>query len=254
MNDAFGHPQSAVVLGGTSDIAREIIALLVADRCETVVLAGRDGHALKRVLQTVYEAGAKSVEAVAFDATDVERAETTVEECFEAAHGHVDLVIMAVGELGQQLADEANVRRVARMLTVNFTWPAAAISAVATRLQAQGHGTIVVLSSVAGVRVRRANFLYGSAKAGLDAYAQGLGESLRGSGVSLHIVRPGFVMTKMTTGRSAVLFAVEPDVVAAAVVQGMERGQRVIWTPTILRVLFFFFRLLPDSAWRRLRG
>jgi decaprenylphospho-beta-D-erythro-pentofuranosid-2-ulose 2-reductase len=215
-------------------------------------LAGRDDHALQRVLQTVCEAGAKSVQAVAFDATEVESAATTIAECFEAAHGHVDLVIMAVGELGQQLADEADVRRVAQMLTINFTWPAAAISAVASRLKAQGHGTIVVLSSVAGVRVRRANFLYGSAKAGLDAYAQGLAESLRGSGVSLHIVRPGFVMTKMTAGRSAVLFAVEPDVVAAAVVHGMERDHPVIWTPSILRALFFFFRLLPHSVWRRL--
>jgi decaprenylphospho-beta-D-erythro-pentofuranosid-2-ulose 2-reductase len=254
MNDAFGHPQSAVVLGGTSDIAREIIGLLVADRCKTIVLAGRDHDALEHARHAIREAGAKCVEAVAFDATEVERAETTVDECFGAAQGHVDLVIMAVGELGQQLADEADVGRVAKMLTVNFTWPAAAMSAVATRLQAQGHGTIVVLSSVAGVRVRRANFLYGSAKAGLDAYAQGLAESLRGSGVSLHIVRPGFVMTKMTTGRSAAMFAVEPDVVAAAVVHGMERGHRVIWTPTILRVLFFFFRLLPHSVWRRLRG
>jgi decaprenylphospho-beta-D-erythro-pentofuranosid-2-ulose 2-reductase len=140
------------------------------------------------------------------------------------------------------------------MVTVNFTWPAAAMSAAATRLRAQGHGTIVVLSSVAGVRVRRANFLYGSAKAGLDAYAQGLADSLRGSGILVHIVRPGFVMTKMTTGRAAAPFAVEPDVVAAAVVQGIERGQRVIWTPTILRVLFLFLRLLPHSVWRRLRG
>jgi decaprenylphospho-beta-D-erythro-pentofuranosid-2-ulose 2-reductase len=254
MNDAFGHPQSVVVLGGTSDIAREIIALLVADRCRTVVLAGRNEAALEQVAEVSHAAGANAVETVAFDATEVERAETTVDECFEVAHGHVDLVIMAVGELGQQLADEAEVDRIARMVTVNFTWPVAAMTAAATRLRAQGHGAIVVLSSVAGVRVRRANFLYGSAKAGLDAYAQGLAESLRGSGVSLHIVRPGFVMTKMTRGRSAPPFAVEPEVVAAAVVQGIERGHRVIWTPTTLRVLFFFFRLLPHSVWRRLRG
>src|ERR1700722_20048833 len=150
MNDAFGHPQSAVVLGGTSDIAREIVGLLVADRCTTIVLAGRDGHALERVRQATRHAGAKSVEMVAFDATDVERVDNIIAECFVVAHGDVDLVIMAVGELGQQLVDEADVERVATMLTVNFTWPAAAMSAVATRLRAQGHGSIVVLSSVAG--------------------------------------------------------------------------------------------------------
>jgi decaprenylphospho-beta-D-erythro-pentofuranosid-2-ulose 2-reductase len=254
VNDAFGHPQSVVVLGGTSEIAGKIIALLVADRCRTVVLAGRDDSALERTAKILRGSGAEAVELVAFDATEVERAEATVAECFEVAHGHVDLVIMAVGELGQQLIDENDVDRIARMVTVNFTWPVASMTAAAARLRAQGHGAIVVLSSVAGVRIRRANFLYGSAKAGLDAYAQGVAESLRGSGVSVHIVRPGFVMTKMTKGRSAALFAVEPDVVAAAVVRGMERGQRVIWTPTVLRVLFFFFRLLPHSVWRRLRG
>jgi decaprenylphospho-beta-D-erythro-pentofuranosid-2-ulose 2-reductase len=254
MNDAFGHPQSVVVLGGTSEIAREIIALLVADRCRTVVLAGRDADALERVAKSLGCSGANAVETVVFDATDVEGAEATVAECFEVAHGHVDLVIMAVGELGQQLVDENDVDRVVRMVTVNFTWPAAAISAAAARLRAQGHGTVIVLSSVAGVRVRRSNFLYGSAKAGLDAYAQGVAESLRGSGVAVHIVRPGFVMTKMTRGRTAMPFAVEPEVVATAVMQGMERGQRVIWTPTILRSLFFCFRLLPQSVWRRLRG
>jgi decaprenylphospho-beta-D-erythro-pentofuranosid-2-ulose 2-reductase len=254
MNDAFGHPQSVVVLGGTSDIAREIIGLLVADRCRTVVMAGRNHDALEAVARTVRWAGAKIVEIVAFDATEVERVDAVIAECFEVAQGHVDLVIMAVGELGQQLTDEIDVARIAKMLTVNFTWPAAVMSAAALRLQEQGHGTIVVLSSVAGVRVRRANFLYGSAKAGLDAYAQGLAESLRGSGVSVHIVRPGFVMTKMTRGRSTAPFAVEPDVVASDVVHGIERGQRVIWTPTFLRVLFFFFRLLPHTVWRRLRG
>ena len=87
------------------------------------------------------------------------------------------------------------------MMTVNLTWPAAALSAVAARLQRQGHGRIVVLSSVAGFRIRRSNFVYGSAKAGLDNFATGLGESLRGTGVSVHIVRPGFVHTKMTAGR-----------------------------------------------------
>lgn len=254
MNDAFGHPQSVVVFGGTSEIAREIMALVVADRCRAVVLAGRDENALEQVAKTLRSAGASTVEAVGFDATKPERAESTVTQCFEAAQGQVDLVIMAVGELGHQLTDENDVDRVARMVTVNFTWPAAAMTAAAARLRAQGHGAIVVLSSVAGVRVRRANFIYGSAKAGLDAYAQGPFEPLHGSGVSVHIVRPGFVMTKMTRGHQAAFFAVEPDVVAAAVVQGVERGQRVIWTPAVLRVLFLFFRLLPHSVWRRLRG
>ena len=177
-----------------------------------------------------------------------------VRRCVEAAAEPMDLVIMAVGELGEQEGDEQDPDRVARMVTVNLTWPAAALTALASRLRAQGHGRIVVLSSVAGYRVRRANFVYGSTKAGLDAFASGLDEAVRDAGVSVHVVRPGFVHTKMTEGRPAAPFAVGPDRVAADVVRGIARGQTVIWSPGLLRFVFGVFRLLPQALWRRLPG
>ena len=138
------------------------------------------------------------VETVTFDASTLDDVDKTVMRCFEAAAEPVDLVVVAVGELGSQAVDEMDPDRVARMMTVNLTWPAAALSAVAGRMRRQGHGRIIVLSSVAGFRIRRSNFIYGSAKAGLDGFALGLAEALRGTGVSVHIVRPGFVHTKMT--------------------------------------------------------
>ena len=146
---------------------------------------------------------------VTFDASTLDDVDKTVVRCFQAAAESVDLVIVAVGELGSQAEDETDPDRIARMMTVNLTWPAAALSAVADQLRQQGHGRIIVLSSVAGFRIRRSNFVYGSAKAGLDGFAQGLGEALRGTGVSMHIVRPGFVRTKMTAGRTPAPFAVE---------------------------------------------
>ena len=118
----------------------------------------------------------------------------------------------------------------------------------------QGHGRILVLSSVAGYRVRRSNFVYGAAKAGLDGFAKGLGEAVRGTGVSVHVVRPGFVRTKMTEGRPAAPFAVGPDRVAEDVVRGLERGQAVIWSPGVLRAVFGVLGLLPDAIWRKLPG
>ena len=114
------------------------------------------------------------VQTVIFDAGTLDDVEKTVMTCFEAVGEPVDLVIVAVGELGLQAADEADPDRVARMVTVNFSWPAAALSSVAARLRLQGGGRIIVLSSVAGYRVRRSNFVYGSAKAGLDGFAAGL--------------------------------------------------------------------------------
>lgn len=253
MNDAFGHPQSVVVLGGSSDIAREIVALLAVDRCRSVVLAGRNGTLLGQAARALRESVAH-VETVQFDAAETETADKAVVQCFEAAGEDVDMVIVAVGELGHQEMDETDTSRIVRMLTVNLAWPAAAMSAAAAQLKRQGHGRIVVLSSVAGYRVRRSNYVYGSAKAGLDGFAQGLAESLRGTGVSVHIVRPGFVRTKMTTGRPAVPFTVGPDRVAADIVRGLRGGKAVIWSPGILRWVFGTLRLVPQALWRRMPG
>ena len=128
------------------------------------------------------------------------------------------------------------------------------MAAAAAQLTRQGHGRIVVLSSVAGYRVRRSNYVYGSAKAGLDGFALGLGESLRGTGVSVHIVRPGFVRTKMTTGRPPVPFTVGPDRVAADTVRGLRSAKTVIWSPGVLKWVVGPLRLLPQALWRRLPG
>ena len=254
MIDAFGRPQSALVLGGTSEIAQCIMRRLVAERCRTVVLAGRDREALETAAKELTGAGATSAPVVTLEATDLDGAAGVVGEAFEAAGGQVDLVLVAVGLLGQQERDELDPVRVAEVAGVNFTWPAAALAEVARRLREQGTGRIVVLSSVAGVRTRRANYVYGSAKAGLDGYATGLAEALRGSGVVLQVVRPGFVHTKMTAGRPAAPFATTPEAVAEGVVRGLARGAPVIWVPPLLQWAFAVMANLPQAVWRRLPG
>jgi decaprenylphospho-beta-D-erythro-pentofuranosid-2-ulose 2-reductase len=253
VNDAFGHPQCVVVLGGTSDIALSLVRRLAAARCRSVVLAGRDAARLERAAAEL----APSVERTAtmtFDALQPGAAGDTVTRCFEAAREEVDLVVVAVGELGHQDEDETDAARVSRMFTVNTTWPVAAMTVAARLLRDQGHGRILVLSSVAGYRVRRSNFVYGSSKAGLDGFAQGLGEAVRGTGISVHVLRPGFVRTKMTEGRPAAPFAVGPERVADDAIRGLERGQPVIWSPGALRGVFGLLGLLPAAMWRRLPG
>ena len=253
MDDAFGSPQSVVVLGGTSDIATAIVSRLVAARTRTVVLAGRDPGRLASAAAALGPAGA-TARTVVFDAADVADAGPAVDRCFEAAGDDVDLVLVAVGLLGEPADHEEDAAGVAEMAAVNYTWPAAAMAAAAGRLRAQGHGRIVVLSSVAGVRVRRANYVYGAAKAGLDGFALGLGDALRGSGVTVQVVRPGFVRSRMTTGRRAAPFATEPAEVAEAVMRGIASGAPVIWAPPILRWVFLVMRHLPAPIWRRLPG
>ena len=173
MNDAFGRPQSVVVLGGTSDIAMALVDAFVAGPCGTVVLAARDIEALDRAAQRARAGGAEAVETVSFDAADVTQAPATVARCFDAARHGVDLVVVVLGLLGESERDASNPERIVEVITTNFTWPAAAMGAAALRLRAQGHGRILVLSSVAAVRARQANFLYGSAKAGLDGFCSG---------------------------------------------------------------------------------
>ncbi|MGH9087582.1 MAG: decaprenylphospho-beta-D-erythro-pentofuranosid-2-ulose 2-reductase [Acidimicrobiales bacterium] len=252
MLDAFGQPQSMVVLGGTSDIARAIVRSLAPARAKTVVLAGRDESRLAEAAAEAEAAGAAHVPTVTFDARDVDGAARVVDECFAAA-GDVDLVLVAVGVLSRR-EDELEPARTAEVATAGFTWPAAALSAVGARMKDQGHGRIVVLSSAAGVRVRRANFVYGATKAGLDGFALGLGEALRGTGVDVQVVRPGFVRTRMTEGMPAAPMSTTAEAVAEAVVDGLASDTPVIWVPPALRWLFLVLRQLPAAVWRRLPG
>ncbi|MHB8318173.1 MAG: SDR family NAD(P)-dependent oxidoreductase [Acidimicrobiales bacterium] len=254
MNDAFGRPQSVIVLGGSSDIARAVVRRLAGARCKTVVLAGRDPERLSSAAKEALDAGASLAPVVLFDAHDVAQADLTVSNCFAAAEGPVDLVIVAVGDLGSPDSDERDPARTADLITVGFTWPASALTAIAATLREQGHGRIVVLSSVAGVRVRRSNFAYGSAKAGLDGFSIGLAESLRGSGVIVQVVRPGFVRTKMTEGLKPAPFSTGPEEVADAIIRGIETDAQVVWSPGLLRWIFMIMRNLPQSIWRKLPG
>jgi decaprenylphospho-beta-D-erythro-pentofuranosid-2-ulose 2-reductase len=137
------------------------------------------------------------------------------------------------------------------MMTVNFTWPVAALAEVRGRLIAQGSGRILVISSVAAIRVRRAKYLYGGAKAGLDRLCDGLADSLEGTGVTLQILRPGHVRSKMTTGAKEPPFATGVDQVAEDVMNGLAHSNRVIWSPPILRYVFALLRLLPAPLWRK---
>ena len=123
---------------------------------------------------------------------------------------------------------------------------------MAAQFRRQGHGRLVVLSSVAGERVRKANFVYGSSKAGLDGFAQGLGDALIGSGASVLVVRPGFVHSSMTRGMKSAPFATTPSAVAAATVKALRAGRRTVWVPAVLRPVFAVFRHLPGPVWRRL--
>lgn len=239
-----------LVLGAGSEIAAAVVDRLVAGRTRSIVLAGRHPEQYEPHAERLRQRGA-AVHLVAFDAVDPGDHEKVLVEA-AAAIGDVDLVLVAFGVLGDQERFDGDPVAAADAVTVNYTGAVAAGLAAASHLREQGHGTIVLLSSVAGERVRKANPVYGSSKAGADAFYQGLADRLYGSGVRVVIVRPGFVRTKMTAGMKEAPFAVEADVVADRVVRGLQTSAEVIWVPPVLRWVFLVFRHLPRPLWRRL--
>jgi decaprenylphospho-beta-D-erythro-pentofuranosid-2-ulose 2-reductase len=250
VRDALGEVQSVLVLGGGSDIGRALCERLARGRCRTVVLAGRPEDDMEPVANAVRAAGATTVETVHWESTDVDSHRKVIDDVFDR-FGDIDLVYAPAGILGSQAAFDADPAFAARAVGINFAGLVSSCLVAADRMKAQGHGTIVVMSSVAGVRSRADNFVYGSTKAGLDAFAQGLGDALVGTGVRVMVVRPGFVHTKMTAGMDAAPFSTTPEQVAEVIAGGLATGKEVVWAPRLLALPFAVFRNLPRSLWRK---
>ena len=248
MQNALQEPQTIVLLGGTSEIGRALVDELITPATRTLVLACRrpdeaqPGHFARDGLNVVVEY---------FDAAETANHDAFV-RMLAADHGDLDVAIVAFGQLGSQEEFETDPERAAEVVHVNYTAAVAASLALAAQMRQQGHGHIGVLSSVAGERARASNFVYGSSKAGLDAFAQGLGDSLAGTGVRVTVIRPGFVHSRMTRGMKSAPFATTPRVVGGLAAPGMRKGKHTVWTPGILRYVFSILRHVPRPIFRRL--
>jgi len=253
MKNGLGSVQSVLVLGGGSDIALATVRVLMDERTQRFVLGVRDPKTFGQVAGSLRAGHSARVDVVAFDALKFEAHQTFVDDIF-GRHGDFDLVLLAFGVLGEQAVSERDGAKARAIVETNFTGAVSVIVPLAQRLRAQGHGTLVVLSSVAAQRARKSNFVYGASKAGLDAFAHGLGDSLAGSGVHVMVVRPGFVHTKMTVNMKAPPFATTPDVVAKAIVAGVRRNAHTIWVPGVLRAVMTVLRHVPRGVFRRLPG
>ena len=252
MMNALGAPQSLALLGGTSEIGLAVAELLARGRCERIVLAGRDLAGLEVAAKRLAEEGASDVRTVVFDATEHAGHDGVVSNLL--ADGDIDVAVFAFGMLGDQSAMTADPDQAVRLAEVNYVATVSLGLRIAAAFRRQGHGTLVFLSSVAAERGRASNFVYGSSKAGLDTFAQGLGDSLQGTGVRVIVVRPGFVRTRMTAGLSEAPLATTPEAVAAAVVKALSTGQETVWVPGALRAVMSGVRHLPRPIFRRLKG
>lgn len=250
MIDALGEPQSVLVLGGTSEIALATIKEMPRNRLRRVVLAGRPSPALDAAVAELASLNISGVEAVEFDAKNTDSHGPIIDSIFDAAD--VDLVILAFGLLGDQMVAEEDPSHAVELATVNYTGSVSAGLHIARRLKHQGHGTLVVLSSVAGDRARRSNYVYGSTKAGLDAFAQGLDAALAGTGAHVLIVRPGFVRTKMTSHLPEAPMTTNPEDVAEIIVASLKKGRHTVYAPGPLRFVMAGLKVLPKQIFRKL--
>lgn len=249
MIDALGTPQCLLLLGGTSDIAVAVAEQYLARRPLTVVLAGRSAQGMAQVGERLESAGAQ-VFCYAFDASDPTAHAATMQQVF--ADHEIDIAVVAFGQLGDQRSLSHDATAAAALAQVNYVGAVSAGVALAERMRAQGHGVIVALSSVAGERARQSNYVYGSTKAGMDAFYQGLSDDLVGTGVRVLVVRPGFVRTKMTAGLEPAPLSTTPQAVAAAIESAVVRGKHTVWVPAGLRYVMSGLRHTPRSLFRRL--
>jgi decaprenylphospho-beta-D-erythro-pentofuranosid-2-ulose 2-reductase len=247
--NALGQPQSVLLLGGTSDIALATVRAWAGTSRPRVVLAARPGQRRDAAADELRSLDL-TVDVVDFDALRTEDHADVVAAA--AALGDIDVALVAFGILGDEEEAWQDHEAALANARINYVGAVSVGVVLASAMRSQGHGSIVFLSSVAGERVRRSNFAYGSAKAGADGFYLGLGEALRGSGVSVLVVRPGFVHTKMTAGRSAAPLSVSAEDVAQAIVEGVAARRELVWVPTAMRPVMSGLRHVPRALFRRL--
>ncbi|BBY74854.1 putative short chain dehydrogenase/reductase [Mycolicibacterium parafortuitum] len=255
--DATGNPQAILLLGGTSEIALAIAERYLRNAKARVILADLPNHPRKdAALAQITAAGAKSVEWLDFDALDTENHPKVIDAAF--ADGDVDVAVVAFGLLGDAEELWQNQRKAVQIAGINYTAAVSVGVLLGEKMRAQGSGRIIAMSSAAGERVRRSNFVYGSTKAGLDGFYLGLGEALREYGVRVLVIRPGQVRTTTTiehwksTGAKEAPFTVDKEDVAELAVTASNKGKDLIWAPGAFRFVMMVLRHIPRPVFRKL--
>jgi decaprenylphospho-beta-D-erythro-pentofuranosid-2-ulose 2-reductase len=243
--------QRILIFGATSAIA-EAAARLFAARGDALALAGRSGARLQAIADDLKLRGAAVVDTLVIDAREFDRFPALLQAASERLGG-LDAALIAHGTLSDQAACQGSVELLRQEFDVNAFSFMALCTHLATRFEAQGHGVIAVISSVAGDRGRQSNYAYGSAKAAVTAFTSGLRQRLYPKGVRVVTIKPGFVSTPMTAAFRKGLLWATPQRVAADIVRAMDGGKAVIYTPWFWRPIMWIIRSVPETMFRRLR-
>jgi short-subunit dehydrogenase len=242
---------SWLVLGASSAIARAFARVAAAEGAD-VILAGRDRDDLDKSAADIALRSGRRATVFDFDATDYASHEAVIARAREAAATGTLNIFLAFGTMPTQAEIDRDMKLAIRTIESNYTGAVSILQAAAPVLEAQKRGAVVALSSVAGDRGRIKNYVYGSAKAGLTAYLQGLRARLFRSGVSVTTVKPGFVDTAMTFGLPGMFLVASPDAGARACLKAARRGKEEIYFPFFWWGIMTIIRNIPERIFMRL--
>ena len=240
-----------VIIGATSAIATACARLWAKDDA-AFYLVGRDNTKLQQSADDLKARSSSDVHTDVIELCDFESHEAMLERCFSALE-EIDIALIAHGTLPDQAACEQDMNTAIEEFTSNGLSTIALLTPLANRMEQQGHGTIAVISSVAGDRGRQSNYLYGAAKASVTSFCEGLRARLFKRGVHVLTVKPGFVDTPMTQGLPLPgLLVSSPDKVARCIVKGVSRGSNSIYTPFYWSMIMLIIRTIPTFIFKRL--
>src|ERR1700675_207410 len=255
MLDAVGNPQTILLLGGTSEIGLAICDRYLRTASARIVLAAMpDDPGRDDAVAQMKAAGAREVELIDFEATDTGSHPKMMEEAFAGGCSprDIDVAIVAFGLLGDAEELWQNQRKAVQIAEINYTAAVSVGVLLAAKMRAQGFGQIIAMSTVAGERVRRSNFVYGSTKAGLDGFYLGLSEALREYGVRVLVIRPGQVRTRMSAHVEEAPLTVDKEYVANLAVTASAKGKELVWAPAAFRYVMVVLRHIPRPIFRKL--
>ncbi|MFI6167827.1 decaprenylphospho-beta-D-erythro-pentofuranosid-2-ulose 2-reductase [Nocardia sp. NPDC051052] len=251
MINAVGNPQAILLLGGTSEIGLAICAEYLKKGPARVVLAALPNDPLREdAVAEMTAAGASQVDLVDFDALDTDSHPKVIDAAWDG--GDIDIAIVAFALDGDPEELWQNQRKAVQVAGINYTASVSVGVLVGEKMKAQGFGRIIAMSSVAGERVRRSNFVYGSTKAGLDGFFLGLGEALRPHGPRVLVIRPGMVRTKFSAHVKEAPMTVDKEDIAVLAVSAAQKGKELVWAPGAFRYVMMILRHIPRPIFRKL--
>jgi short-subunit dehydrogenase len=245
-------PGTVLILGASSGIGRAV-AEEFARRGQGVLLAGRDAVELDAVAQDLALRGKVPASRILVDALAFDTHAAFLEECRRASRDSLTGAVVCVGDLGNQAVAEKDPREGRRILETNLVGVISLLDVLAGYFESRKGGFLCALSSVAGERGRRSNYVYGAAKAGLTVYLQGLRSRLHASGVRVVTIKAGFVDTRMTWGRPGMFLVASPARAARGIADAVEKGRDVVYVPGFWRPVMALVRALPERIGKRMK-